>query len=173
MNIKPIVFVFPVGDTLLKDSVQPGSSSSGTIKFPNLGQILSDTPGMLSCYLKHINVNPSFLSILNAHVAVVLCSPHVQLESSKSHVLDEPVPRLGRTDTLPWDCSLTSAFVFTMVESSQHYLLQPVSVKASLAAQQEGLGITVHSEMVALALSKKQVRLHFMRISSIPGSVYY
>jgi len=71
--------------------------------------------------------------------------------------MDEPVPRLGRTDTLPWDCSLTSAFVFTMIKGCLRYLLQPVTVKASLAAQQEGLGVIVHSEMVAVALSRKQV----------------
>ena len=107
-----------------------------------------------------ISLFPHILSLIST--ALIVSSPQVVLESAKSHVLDEPVPRLGRSDTLPWDCSLTDACVFTTSLDCLRYLLEPLTVKASLAAQQEGLGVTIHSETVALALSKKQVLCTFI-----------
>lgn len=89
--------------------------------------------------------------------AVVFSLPRILLESAKSHVLDEPVPRQLKTDTLPWDCSLTDMAVFTVSGPHVRHMLEPVGMKMTLATQQEGIGITVHSDTVALSVSKKQV----------------
>jgi vacuolar protein sorting-associated protein 13B len=89
--------------------------------------------------------------------AVILCLPQVRLESAKSHVLDEPVPRNSRPDTLPWDCTLSQLSLFTIAGRRAHYLLEPATVKASLAAQQEGTGVTVHVDTLALSVSESQV----------------
>ncbi len=97
--------------------------------------------------------------------AVVVCSPQVVLESAKSHVLEEPVPRMGRSDTLPWDCHLAEACVHTVGVAWHRCVLHPLSIKSSLAAQQEGLAVTVHLETVAMSLSRKQVCVcMYMRI---------
>ena len=90
--------------------------------------------------------------------AVILCLPQVRLESAKSHVLDEPVPRNSRRDTLPWDCTLSQCTLLTIARHRAYYLLEPTTVKASLAAQQEGTGVTVHVDTLALSFSEKQVR---------------
>lgn len=37
------------------------------------------------------------------------------------------------------------------------YVVEPVVAKTTLAAQQEGVGVTIHSDVVALSLSRKQV----------------
>ncbi len=78
-------------------------------------------------------------------------------------MLDEPVPRLSRADTLPWDCSMSDAAVLTLIpggmagEGHVHHVLSPLVVRATLAAQQEGVAMTLHSDTVELALSRKQV----------------
>ena len=92
-----------------------------------------------------------------ALTAVLVSLPSVSLESAKSHVLDEPVPREGSRDTFPWDCTLRQLSLFTVANHKAYYIIEPTAVKATLAAQQEGVGITVHTETVALALSQKQV----------------
>ena len=94
-----------------------------------------------------------------ALTAVLLSLPDIKLESAKSHVLDEPVPREGKRDTLPWDCSLSQLSLFTVANCKALYVIEPTAVKATLAAQQEGVGITAHTEKIALALSQKQVHV--------------
>lgn len=37
------------------------------------------------------------------------------------------------------------------------YVVERVTAKTTLAAQQEGVGVTIHSDTVAISLSKKQV----------------
>lgn len=101
-----------------------------------------------------------------ALTAVLLSLPCVSLESAKSHVLDEPVPREGSRGTLPWDCTLGQLSVFTVANRKAYYIVEPTAIKATLAAQQEGVGITVHTETVALALSQKQVCMHTRYIIS-------
>lgn len=101
-----------------------------------------------------------------ALTAVLLSLPCVSLESAKSHVLDEPVPREGSRGTLPWDCTLGQLSVFTVANRKAYYIVEPTAIKATLAAQQEGMGITVHTETVALALSQKQVCMHTRYIIS-------
>lgn len=101
-----------------------------------------------------------------ALTAVLLSLPCVSLESAKSHVLDEPVPREGSRGTLPWDCTLGQLSVFTVANRKAYYIVEPTAIKATLAAQQEGVGITVHTETVALALSQKQVYMHTRYIIS-------
>lgn len=94
-----------------------------------------------------------------ALTAVLLSLPNIKLESAKSHVLDEPVPREGKRDTLPWDCTLSQLSLFTVANCKALYVIEPTVVKATLAAQQEGVGITAHTEKIALALSEKQVHM--------------
>ena len=60
-------------------------------------------------------------------------------------------------DTLPWDCSLDSMCAFTVIEREPRYLLEPLVVKATLAPQQEGSGVTIHLDALTVAMSKKQV----------------
>lgn len=47
--------------------------------------------------------------------------------------------------------------VFTVIEREPRYLLEPLIVKATLAPQQEGSGVTIHLDALTLAMSKKQV----------------
>ena len=84
--------------------------------------------------------------------------PSVVLESSRGPAISEVVERAGRPDSLPWDCGLASFTVFSVMDGQAHYLLDPLSVKATLAPQQEGSGVTVHSDTVTMSLSVKQVR---------------
>ena len=102
-----------------------------------------------------------------ALTAVLLSLPDIKLESAKSHVLDEPVPREGKRDTLPWDCTLSQLSLFTVANCKALYVIEPTVVKATLAAQQEGVGITAHTETIALAVSQKQVHVH-MKLHLLP-----
>ncbi len=93
----------------------------------------------------------------SAPPTLLLSLPILTLQSARSHVLDKPVPRRGSLDTLPWDCSLRELSLFTVARGRGRYLLEPVGLKATLAAQQGGRAITVHCEALALALSQTQV----------------
>lgn len=46
---------------------------------------------------------------------------------------------------------------FTVIEREPRYLLEPLVVKATLAPQQEGSGVTIHLDALTVAMSKKQV----------------
>jgi hypothetical protein len=46
---------------------------------------------------------------------------------------------------------------FTVIEREPRYLLEPLVVKATLAPQQEGSGVTIHLDALTVAISKKQV----------------
>lgn len=90
--------------------------------------------------------------------ALLISLPSLHLESARGGVDACVVERDGRPDSLPWDCGLASLAVFTVTRNqAYHYLLEPLIVKATLAPQQEGSGITVHSDTVTVALSKEQV----------------
>ena len=138
--MKPILLVFPNQDcsSLLTDS-ETTSTANLLPEFPILPLISSPSSSR----------SPS---------AVLFSLPGVLLQSARSHVLDEPVPKEAQVDTLPWDCSLSQASLFTVVSQKARYLVEPVVVKATLAPQQEGTGITVHVDTLSLAVSKKQVR---------------
>ena len=45
------------------------------------------------------------------------------------------------------------------VGSHVRHMLEPVGMKLTLASQQEGVGVTVDLDTVALSVSKKQVKL--------------
>ena len=66
---------------------------------------------------------------------------------------------LCQVDTLPWDCSLDDMCTFTIIERKPRYLLEPLVVKATLAPQQEGSGVTIHLDTLTVAVSKKQVHV--------------
>ena len=138
MKIKPVIFVFPEQEysPLLTDSC----SANFFPEFPILPLLSSLSPSS--------SPSPS---------AVVVALPDILLESARSHVLDEPVPRESQLDTLPWDCSLADLSIFTIIQSKARYLLEPLVVKATLASQQEGSGITVHLDTLTLSVSNKQV----------------
>lgn len=124
--------------------------------------------------LSHISAtltSSAVSSSLTTSPGLVLALPHILLQSAKSHVLDEPVPKFSCTDTLPWDCSFASAAIFTVLGRSARYLLEPLTLKTSLAAQHEGLGVTVTSDLLALSLSKKQVRELVSNISHCVSTV--
>ncbi len=89
--------------------------------------------------------------------ALLISLPSMLLESARGGAIAGVVERDGRPDSLPWDCGLASLAVFTVMNEQSHYLLEPLAVKATLAPQQEGSGITVHSNTVTMALSKEQV----------------
>ncbi len=91
--------------------------------------------------------------------ALIISLPSVHLESARGGtVAARVIERDGRPDSLPWDCGLASLAVFTVMRNqANHYLLEPLAVKATLAPQQEGSGITIHSDTVSVALSKEQV----------------
>ena len=166
--MEPILLVFP---TFSDSSSAPGRFQdlfkpipiASRSDFPILIQLVSlcrPSVNMSSSQhtpLASTHYDLSSSSSCSAPSALVLSFPHILLESAKSHVLDEPVPMLGRTDTLPWDCSLTNASLLTVSCHSPRYLLEPLAMKATLAAQQEGLGVTVHLETMVLSLSRKQV----------------
>ena len=69
--------------------------------------------------------------------------------------------------TLPWDCTLHHASLIALhrAGSTPHYILEPLSVAVSLADQQGGTGVTVHTDSVAVALSKKDVRVECVDLS--------
>ena len=89
--------------------------------------------------------------------AIVVSLPRITLQSAKSHVLDEPVPRDSSMSTLPWDCTLHHGSVMVLHGGSVRYLLEPFTVQTTLAMQQEGTGITIHTETLALSLSQQLV----------------
>ena len=140
--MKPILLVFPDRDcsSFLTNS-ETTSTANLLPEFPILPLLSSPSSPTSPC-------SPS---------AVLLSLPGVLLQSARSHVLDEPVPKETQVDTLPWDCSLSQASLFTVVSQKARYLVEPVVVKATLAPQQEGTGITVHVDTLSLAVSRKQV----------------
>lgn len=95
---------------------------------------------------------------LQPSAAVLLSLPQVTVESAKSHVLDEPVPKNSRKDTFPWDCILSQLSLFTIANHRAYYILEPTAVKVALASQQDGTGITIHADTIAISVSEKQVR---------------
>lgn len=122
-----------------------------------------------------VNALPEFpvlplLSSSPSPSAVVFALPDILLQSARSHVLDEPVPREREVDTLPWDCSLADMSLFTVIKGKPCYLVEPLVVKATLAPQQEGSGITVHLDTVTLSVSKKQV-LYLMLAVCVCGLI--
>ena len=135
VKIKPVILVFPEQDyvSFLTDSCSVDSFQ----EFPILSLLSSPS----------FSPSPS---------AVVVALPDILLESARSHVLDEPVPRESQLDTLPWDCSLANLSIFTIIKQKARYLLEPLVVKATLAPQQEGSGITVHLDTLTLSVSNKQ-----------------
>ena len=75
-------------------------------------------------------------------------------------MLEEPVPRASSTSTFPWDCTLRHTSIIAFREdTTPFYILEPLSVAISLADQQGGTGVTVHTDLVAVSLSKKEVRM--------------
>ena len=148
MKIKPIILVFPEQEctSLLSDS--------GSVSIVNT---LPEFP-----ILPLLSTSPSSSSLCPRRClsAVVVALPDLLIESARSHVLDEPVPRESQVDTLPWDCSLEEMSMFTIIDQKARYLVEPLAVKATLAPQQEGSGITIHTDTLALAISKKQVCVH-------------
>lgn len=139
------------GSESLHSTSSSGISSDLFDNFPVLAQFHAASP------TNHTSSSSSSLPSPSSFSAAVLSLPGLLLESAKSHVLDEPVPRLSKADTLPWDCSLQDLALFTVCGSGVRHMLQPLALRMTLASQQEGLGITVHSDMLALSLSKKQV----------------
>ena len=78
--------------------------------------------------------------------------------SAKSHVLEEPVPRASTTSTLPWDCTLHRGSLIALNgASTAQYIVEPLSVTVSLADQQGGTGVTIHTDSIAVSLSKTEV----------------
>ena len=100
---------------------------------------------------------PSVATPLLGLSAVVISLPGILLKSAKSHVLDEPAPKLSRADTLPWDCCLSNFSGFTVIGGRVEGVVERVMVKTSIATQQEGLGVTVHTDTVTLSVSQRQV----------------
>ena len=148
----PIIIVFPDRDyTPLLTGSETFSIANNLPEFPILPLLSSPSP-----------LSPS---------AVVLSLPGVLLQSARSHVLDEPVPKESQVDTLPWDCSFTHASLFTVIRQKARYLVEPVVVKATLAPQQEGCGVTVHVDTLALVISRKQVCFITKRYD-MPGMMY-
>ena len=143
VETRSILVFFPTSETQPLSS--PEFNHKLMRKFPILTQLAPPSP------LTNSSSSCSISSCL------IVSLPCILLESAKSHVLDEPVPRHSRVDTLPWDCSLSDMAVFTNINHKIHSVLDPLVVKTTLASQQEGIGVTVHSDTVALSLSKKQV----------------
>ena len=91
-----------------------------------------------------------------AHVCYVLLT--LNHRSAKSHVLEEPVPRASSTNTLPWNCTLCDGSIIALHgASTARYIIEPLSVTISVADQQGGTGVTIHTDLVALSLSKIEV----------------
>lgn len=145
-------------------------SESSPTSCPGISSILFDNFPVLSQISPHSG-RPAFTSLSFGSPpstppppapglsGVVLSFPGVLLESAKSHVLEEPVPRFSRTNTLPWDCTLSGLSAFTFAGAHVDYVVEPVVIKTTLAAQQEGVGVTIHSDLVAISLSKEQVHV--------------
>ncbi len=95
--------------------------------------------------------------------ALLISLPSLHLESARGGTAAARVVEGdSRPDSLPWDCGLASLAVFTVMKNqAYHYLLEPLVVKATLAPQQEGSGITIHSHTVTVSLSKEQVFISF------------
>ena len=161
VEVEPVIVIFPTFSLGRSQVLLKPNPSSSHCSFPVLTQLasLSTHPSQHT----HLETSHHTLSSTSSSTgtsspsALVLSFPRVFLESAKSHVLDEPVPRHARADTLPWDCSMTDASFITVTTRCPRYLLEPLAGKASLAAQQEGVGLTVHSESIVVALSRKQV----------------
>ena len=148
VKIDPILMVLSVSETLYP-TYSADISSDLYRNFPVLAKINTTT----------LPAGPSSSSSPPSHTlsAAIISLPSLLLESAKSHVLDEPVPRQLKADTLPWDCSLTDMAIFTASGPHVRHMLEPVGMKVTFAAQQEGIGVTVDADTVALSVSKKQV----------------
>ena len=139
MDIKPLLIITPNGGQ---------QSSSGSVVSPTKVHLNPDFP-ILSLLASSPSHTPS----------LVLSLPAVSILTARSVILDEPVPMEGSMDTFPWDCTLDRLSLFTVIRGRARYLLQPLTVKATLALQQEGTGMTVHTDSVVLAVSRKQVHV--------------
>lgn len=91
----------------------------------------------------------------------MVCVFHYSLptynRSAKSHVLEEPVPKSTSTSTLPWNCTLHHACLMTVHCGTACYVVEPLTVQATLADQQGGTGVTLHTDTLALTLSTEEV----------------
>ena len=141
--MSPVLIILPTQESalVLSDHTHPSTTR------------LSDFP-LLSHLAGQVCEGPSS----TADSAIFVSLPSVLLESVKGHILDEPVKKDSRVDTLPWDCTLAQFSLFTLVGGQARHILEPLTVKATLAPQQEGSGVTIHTDNVTMSLSKKQVR---------------
>ena len=103
------VFQVKVEPIMVIVSTSPSLPTASSLVSSNL---LSNFP-VLSL-LRPRPVPPTSCSAPSPSLAL-LSLPSLLLESAKSHMLDEPVPRLSRMDTLPWDCSLSNAAILTLL----------------------------------------------------------
>ena len=191
IKIEPVLVVLSVSETLYP-TPSPDISSNLCENLPVLTQISAACCVGDHTHLTAPSTAPPTSPGLDTPLtlsATVFCLPSILLESAKNHVLDEPVPRNFRTDTLPWDCALTDMAVYSVLGSHGHqpvgshgrhmlepvgshvhhmcepvrshvrHMLEPVGMKLTLASQQEGVGVTVDLDTVALSVSKKQVKL--------------
>lgn len=128
--------------------------------FPSRDLKTSSTSVVSPTKLRHSHSFPvlsHLSSSLDPTPSLILALPTLSISSAKSHVLDEPVPRDSLTDTFPWDCTLRQLTVLTVIGHQAYYILEPLTVKATLASQQEGTGVTVHADSLGVSVSKKQV----------------
>lgn len=140
--MSPVLIVLPNQESAVSPEDHTHPSTTCLPNFP-----------LLSHLARQVYEGPSS----TADSVVFVSLPSVQLESVKGHVLDEPIKKDSRADTLPWDCTLAQFSLFTVVGSQARHILEPLTVKATLATQQEGCGVTIHTDNVAMSLSKKQV----------------
>lgn len=175
MRIKPILLVLSTSESVPRNSSD--ISSNLLDNFPILAQInplathpATDPSSMDSPPASGSSTDPP-LPMATPYAlpptapphhtlsAMIISLPGLFLESARSHVLEEPVPRRSSSSTLPWDCSLSDLAVLTILGGgAARYVLEPVAVKMTFASQQEGVGVAIHSEVVSFSLSKKQVK---------------
>ena len=95
-----------------------------------------------------------------AQPAVVLALPSVQLESTRGHILDQPVLKGVMLDTLPWECRVSSLALFVLRDGGAQLVLEPTNGEVAMAmtgSAHQGVMFQVMVPSLVVNLSKSEV----------------
>ena len=92
--------------------------------------------------------------------AVVMVLPSIQLESTRGHILDQPVLKGALLDTLPWECRASSLALLILRDGGAQFVLEPTNGEVAMATTgsvHQGVMFQVMVPSLVLNLSKSEV----------------
>eukprot|EP00731_Ephydatia_muelleri_P030160 Em0021g683a len=94
--------------------------------------------------------------------AVVMVLPSIQLESTRGHILDQPVLKGALLDTLPWECRASSLALLILRDGGAQFVLEPTNGEVAMATTgsvHQGVMFQVMVPSLVLNLSKSEAGL--------------